>query len=189
MSSNKTPQDAKRGPNFDAPAQTGDERAEQAPSKTERKRQATALQTLGKRLTELKPERWAQLDLPQALTTAIADYRRFSSREAKRRQLQYIGRLMRDTDTALIEQRLATWDGQSAEAVYHFHQLERWRDRLLDDTEALTEFLDEHPAIDRQQLRHQLKKAASATTEQERKTQARALFRFIRDAIDQADQV
>lgn len=158
-----------------------------APSKSERKRQATLLQKLGKRLTELRAEDLEQLALPDPLLKAIADYRRFPSFEAKRRQLQFIGKLMRETDVAVVEAHLARLDGTSAAARYEFHALERWRERLLADADALTEFLNEYPHTDRQQLRLLVRRAREARDEQAQKTAARALFRFLRDEAAQED--
>ena len=93
------------------------------PSKTRRKQAMHALQDLGERLAELTPERLAQLALPERLASAIDEYRRFSKWEAKRRQMQYIGRLMREIDSAPIVARLDIWAGTSRTAVAGFHAL------------------------------------------------------------------
>jgi ribosome-associated protein len=152
-------------------------------SKSERKRQAHRLQALGRRLTELTPAQLAELVLPDTLRTAVTDYQRFPSHGARRRQLQFIGRLMRDLDVAPIQQALDDLQGQSARARYEFHQLERWRERLLAEPEALTEFLDQHPETDAQQLRHRIDQVHKAKTEDQEKTAFRALFRFLRDTL------
>lgn len=157
---------------------------EQPPSKSELKRRALGLQALGRELTELNPAQLAELPLPEKLAAAIADYQRFPSRGAKRRQLQYIGRLMRDFDVAPVEAALDTLRGQSAEAQYEFHLLEGWRDRLMESPEeALTAFLDEYPNTDRQALRHQLQRLQKAGSEDQQRNAARALFRFLREAV------
>ena len=157
------------------------DRADDHPSKSERKRRAARLQKLGKRLIELGPREQAQVPLPRELEDAIAAHRRIRSREAARRQLQFIGKLMREVDTGPIEAALEAIDGTSAEARYEFHQIELWRDRLLADPEALTEYLNEHPDAERQRLRQHLKKLAGATDEPTRKSLARELFRMLRD--------
>ena len=136
------------------------DRADDHPSKSERKRRAARLQKLGKRLIELGPREQAQVPLPRELEDAIAAHRRIRSREAARRQLQFIGKLMREVDTGPIE---------------------LWRDRLLADPEALTEYLNEHPDAERQRLRQHLNKLAGATDEPTRKSLARELFRMLRD--------
>ena len=157
------------------------------PSKSELKRQALGQQELGRELTTLRPAQLAELPLPEKLAAAIADYQRFPSRGARRRQLQYIGRLMRDLDCAPIEAALDTLRGHSAEAQYEFHLLERWRERLVESPDdALTEFLEAYPNTDRQALRHQLQRLHKAGTEEQQRSAARALFRFLREPV-QAD--
>jgi ribosome-associated protein len=152
-------------------------------SKSEQKRRALRLQALGKELTELKPSQLSELPLPDKLASAIVDYQRFPSREARRRQLQFIGRLMRGLDPEPIESALESMRGQSAEARYEHHQIERWRERLLEAPESLTEFLTEFPDVDRQSLRHQLQSVGKAKTDTERRAASRALFRFLKAAV------
>lgn len=156
-------------------------------SKSEQKRRALRLQALGRELTELKPAQLYQLTLPDLLASAIADYQRFPSREARRRQLQFIGRLMRDLNPEPIEFALESMRGKSAEARYEHHQIERWRERLMEAPEALTEFLTKFPDADRQGLRHQLRSVRKAKTEPERKAASRALFRFLKTAVHESD--
>lgn len=155
--------------------------AEPPVSKSERKRAATRLQELGRALAELRPGRLTEIPLPENLERAIADYRRFPSREAKRRQLQLIGKLMREIDTTPIEAALERLDGRSASARYEQHQLERWRDRLIEDPDALTAYLSEHPHSDRQTLRRLIERTRTARNEQQQKMASRALFRFLRE--------
>jgi ribosome-associated protein len=155
-------------------------------SKSERKRQAHRIQALGEQLAELKPALLRELDLPERLLASILDYQRFPSHEARRRQMQFIGRLMRDLDVEPIQQALDTLQGQSAQAQYHFHQLEIWRERLLAEPEALTEYLSEHPEVDVQQLRHRIAQVHKAKDELQQRTAARALFRFLRDSAHPA---
>jgi len=157
-------------------------------SKTARKREAERLQDIGRRLGELSPDTLSRLVLPDDLRRALEDYQRFPSRGARRRQLQFIGKLMRGLDTDAVEEQLRRLDGESAQARYQFNQLEQWRDRLIDDPQALTEFISAYPAVDRQLLRTLLKKVTQARDEAQRKTQARALFRFLRESVNQAPE-
>lgn len=150
-------------------------------SKSERKREALRLQNLGKRLTELNQHDLQALALSERLHDAINDYRRFPSFEAKRRQLQFIGKLMRDVDISLIEATLDRLDNASAASRHEFHELETWRERLISEPEALTEYLDAYPQADRQRLRHQLQRIRRARDETGRKTAARELFRLLRE--------
>ncbi len=152
-------------------------------SKTARKREAERLQNVGRRLGELSDDLLSKLTLPDDLRAAVKDYQRFPSHGARRRQLQFIGKLMRGLDTDAIEAQLQTLDGESAEARYQFNQLEQWRDRLLTEPRALTEFISAYPSVDRQQLRTLLKKNHQAKGESQRKSLARQLFRFLRDSI------
>ncbi|HEX7035762.1 MAG TPA: ribosome biogenesis factor YjgA [Pseudomonadales bacterium] len=160
--------------------------ADEPISKSERKRRANRLQSLGQRLAEMRPEELAALELPDALIAAIVDYQRFPSREAKRRQLQYIGRVMRDIDIEPLQAALERLDGDSAEERYAFHQLERWRERLLTEPEALTELIREHPELDVQQLRHHIQQVHKARDEERQRSASRALFRLLRDGIHPA---
>ena len=153
-------------------------------SRTQRKREALDLQNLGQRLVELDPGDLATVPVPPELEDAIALWKRIRSHEARRRQLQFIGKLMRRVDLAPIEEALSRIDGNSAAARYAFHQLEHWRDRLIEEPEALTEYLSEHPHADRQALRHQIARVNKATDDTQRKSQARALFRLLREFAD-----
>ncbi len=149
-------------------------------SRTQRKREALHLQNVGKRLVELDPGDLATVPVPPELADAIALWQRIRSHEARRRQLQFIGKLMRRIDLEPIETALARIDGSSAEARYAFHQLETWRDRLVAEDSALTEYLNEHPAADRQALRHQIARVRKAANDEQRRTQSKALFRLLR---------
>lgn len=123
------------------------------PSKTERKKAMHALQALGERLVTLPAARLAEVPLEEDLREAIEAARGMTKHEARRRQLQYIGRLMRDIDPAPIRAALDRFDGQSAEATREMNAAERWRDRLIADDAALTEFAARYPGTDLQALR------------------------------------
>lgn len=152
------------------------------PSKSARKRDALGLQVLGERLTELSDDLRARIPMSQTLRQALDDYRRLGSREARRRQLQYIGRLMRDEDPAPISAGLDEIDRASAAGRHAHSEAERWRERLLASDHALTEYVAAHPATDRVALRHLVRDAR-----QRPEQAARALFRFIR-ADQQANE-
>lgn len=149
-------------------------------SRTQRKREALDLQKIGQRLLDLDPGDLATVPLPPAMEEAIALWKRIRSHEARRRQLQFIGKLMRRIDLSAIEEALTRIDGTSAQAQFAFRQLEIWRDRLIAESDALTEYLDAHPHADRQALRHQISKARKAHDDTQRKTQSRALFRLLK---------
>ena len=150
-------------------------------SRTQRKREALDLQKMGDRLVHLDQGDLATVPLTPELAEAIGLWRRIRSHEARRRQLQFIGKLMRRIDLEPIAEALNRIDGTSAEARYAFHQLETWRDRLIAEKDALTDYLSSHPQADRQALRHQIARVHKASDEAQRRNQSRALFRLLRD--------
>lgn len=158
----------------------------QAASKTARKKAMLALQDLGTELVALSSDALKQMDLPDELLTALLDAKRFKQHGAHRRQLQYIGRLMRDLDTAPIAGRLARLKGESSAAKAEFHALERWRTRLLEDDQALALWLNDHPGSDAQQLRQLIRNARKEAAESKPPKSSRQLFRLLRDALTES---
>jgi ribosome-associated protein len=130
------------------------------PSKTSRKHAMLALQQLGVRLTLLNPARVSALGLPERLADAIAEARKVTGHEARRRQMQYVGRLMRDVDPAPIEAQLARWaEAPNAEKA-RLAAVERWRDRLLAEGDSLDALCTQWPAADRRLLAGLIARAA-----------------------------
>lgn len=123
------------------------------PSKSQIKREMHALLDLGKELVELSPERLKQLPLSERLYEAIRLAQRTPSREGLRRQVHYVGKLMRDAPAEEIRNQLETWKHGSREQTQTMHKLESLRDRLLKDDQALTALLEKYPHADIQQLR------------------------------------
>ena len=152
------------------------------PSKSQKKRDMTALQTLGQALVDMPADRLAKLDMPDLLRLAIVDARRFNKHEAKRRQLQYIGKLMRGVDAAPLQAAVDGLRGTSAAESARLHRLERLRSRLLDDEPgALEEIAAAHPGADLQQLR-QLRRNTLKEREQNKPPRAyREMFRVLRE--------
>ncbi|MBM3346042.1 MAG: DUF615 domain-containing protein [Betaproteobacteria bacterium] len=155
-------------------------------SKTRRKQDMHELQALGERLTELNDTQLAGLDLPEDLLDAVVDSRRINRHEARRRHMQYIGRLMRTVDPAPIRERLAEWEGQSREATAALHHVERWRDRLLDNDAALTNFISEHAHADSRHLRALIRSVREDRIAGRPARQFRELFRELRRVMDGA---
>jgi ribosome-associated protein len=155
-----------------------DDEFDDEPSKSARKRDAQRLKALGQQLAELNDEQRATLPLPELLAKAIADYRRITAHEAKRRQGQYIGRLMRSFDATELEDALAGIERNSAAARFAHHETERWRDRLIADDAELTAYVAQHPTVDRSQLRALIRAARKRADDP---TAFRALFRYLRD--------
>jgi ribosome-associated protein len=154
------------------------------PSKTEMKRRMHELQALGERLVQLNPEQLAVVGLPEQLHDAVCELQRIGGRESRRRQMQYIGRIMRDVDPAPIREKLAIWDGVSREHTARMHQIERWRERLIEDEGALAELKALHPRIDSGHLRNLIRNTRAERDAGRPPKSFRELFRALRDAIE-----
>jgi ribosome-associated protein len=155
---------------------------DEIPSKTRRKKEMHALQALGTELIGLSAAHLARMPLPEPLAQAVHEARRIASHGARKRQLQYIGRLMREVDAGPIRARLAAIQGGSNEERARHQRLERWRERLLEDDGALTEFAREHPAGELQPLRVLIRNARREQAEGRPPRAYRELFRAIREA-------
>ncbi len=153
------------------------------PSKSQRKREMQALQKTGARLVELNAGQLAQIELPERLREAVLEAQRIKDFEGRRRQMQYIGKLMREVDPAPILAKLEQWHGVELTHLASQHLAERWRERLLDEDGALALFANEYPRGDLQRLR-----ALVASVKRDRATDRplrnyRELFRAVRDII------
>jgi ribosome-associated protein len=164
-----------------------DDQQPERPSKSQLKREMDALQALGARLIELNKERLARIDMPDELRDAVRDAQRFTRHEARRRQLQYIGRLMRNLDPAPIQAAIDELDGISAAANARQHALERLRERLLDDEGVLNEIAQRADTADFQQLRQLRRNALRERAEHKPPRAYRELFRVLRELEEQAD--
>ena len=136
-----------------------------------------ALQTLGEQLVELSHDQFARLDLPDELREAVDFAHRVTSHEARRRHMQYLGKLMRRADADAIRAALERVTGESRAAVSLMHRAEAWRDRLLDDDEALTAFIAEHPDAEAQWLRSAIRAARRERQLQQPPKHTRELYR------------
>jgi len=152
-------------------------------SKTRRKQEMHALQTLGETLARLPGEQLARLDLPEILLDAIAQARHISQRGALRRQLQYIGRLMRDVDADHVRAQLESVQAGAAKEVAILHRAERWRQRLLSDDHSLADFVASFPSTDVQKLRNLLRNVKREAAEQRPPRYFRELLRDIRQVL------
>jgi len=155
------------------------------PSKSQLKRDSTALQDLGRELAELGKERLAKVPIDEDLRDAVKDYQRFTAHEAKRRQLQYIGRLMRNVDPEPVRAALDAFRGVSAVETARMHKLEALRTRLLEDEKTLHEIAEKHPGVDLQQLRVMRRNALKEKELNKPPRAFRELFRELRDLLAQ----
>ena len=157
-------------------------------SKSQKKRDMHDLQELGERLVELNNKQLDTLQLDEDLLQAVRDSRTITKHEARRRHLQYIGRLMRSVDPGPIRDRLSEWDGVSREATAEQHQLERWRMRLMDEEGALAEYIASYQSafqqqgrtLDTQQLRTLLRNAKEERERGKPPKYFRELFRELK---------
>ena len=148
-------------------------------SKTQRKREATDLQALGAALVKLSKDQLARIDMPENLRDAIWECRKFTKHEARRRQLQYIGKIMRDIDAGPIAAQLAQIEAPSRRQTALFHVAERWRTDLMESPDAVARFVKEYPEADP----HRLRELAEAAREEKRASkpprQYRELFHVL----------
>lgn len=154
----------------------------QRPSKTRLKQAMHELQDLGEALVALPDERIGALDLPESLRVAVQELRRTRSHEGRRRQMQYIGKLMRRVDPEPIRAAVAAMRLGPARDALALHQAEDWRRRLIDSDEAASAWLAEFPQADLQQLRSLVRAArkdAAASPELRSGRAYRELFRYI----------
>ena len=169
-------------------------------SKTDLKRESDALQALGEELLTLRGDLFDRLQLPEKLQEAVAEAKRITNFEGRRRQMQYLGKLMRKLEESEVEAIHAAIDEQrngSAAEKLALHQAEQWRDRLIAHDEALAIWLDQFPRTDTQQIRalvRQARKDAPAEDKASvsqglapRKGRAyRELFQLVREQLDDA---
>ena len=156
-----------------------------APSKSALKREMTELQKFGQQLIDMPDSRRAQIPLSDEMRDAIALYRRLHQREAKRRQLQFIGKQMRREDSSAIASALARFEQQDQQFRQHFHRLEALRDQLIRDGDAaLAELIDEHPNLDRQLLRQLIRQARQEAERGKPPAASRKLFRYLREVLE-----
>ena len=156
------------------------------PSKSQLKREMTALQDLGAELVALSKERLAKIAMPERLRDALLDAQRFTKHEARRRQMQYIGKIMRDIDALPLQAAMDEIKGVSEAANIRQHRLERLRTRLMEDEAVFGEVARDYPAADMQHLR-QLRRNAVKEAQLGKPPRAyRELFRELRELEGQA---
>ena len=154
------------------------------PSKTRLKAEADAQQAIGVRLCELPKDKLLKLNLPESLYAAVLESKRITANGAIRRHRQYLGKLMREIDTAPIVEQLARWDGKHTAENAYFHGLERWRERMIADANVMAEFVVQYPQTDPQdiqQLRTLLRNAQKELTASKPPKSSREIFKLLRE--------
>lgn len=154
---------------------------EELVSKTKLKAEADALQALGVRLCELTKDKLVKLNLPEALYTAVIESNKITANGATRRHKQYLGKLMRYIDPTEIEDQLSRWDGKNSAENAYFHGLERWRDRLINEPEALALFMASYPNTESQRIRTLIRNAQKEQITNKPPKSSRELFKLLRE--------
>ena len=153
------------------------------PSKTKRKQEMHALQDIGEQLVGLNKNRLAQINLPETLLDAVIEAKRLTGHEARRRQMQYLGKLMRFVDEEPIRAKLDEWNNVTRVQGAKFHLLERWRERLLTEEKALSDLVVEYARADIQQIRTLIRNAQKEAAAGKPPKSSRALFKLLREMI------
>ncbi|WP_432735617.1 ribosome biogenesis factor YjgA [Maridesulfovibrio sp. FT414] len=152
------------------------------PSRSQKKRDMTALQNLAEKLMKLSPELVKKCGLPQYFIEEVLDAMSMTSHEAKRRQTQYIGRLMRDIDPQPLIDFIEDIEVGNREGNKKFHKLEKWRDALVEgDMSVLDELVELYPGADRQRLAQLARNAKKEKDGGKPPKSFRALFKALRE--------
>lgn len=155
-------------------------------SKSQVKREMHALQALGKHLMELRPDQLAGLTMSDTLRAAIVESRRIRQNEAKRRHLQYVGKIIRQEEGLEgLQKAVEAFDSGSEEHTRRLHLAERWRDRLIAEGDgAVGSFVEYCPETDVQHLRNLVRNARRDAEKGTDSGQFRKLFRYLRECIE-----
>lgn len=153
------------------------------PSKTRRKKDMQALQEVGESLVALDPGKLRELALPERLVDAILLAKTITKHEGRRRQMQYLGRLMRDVDPEPIRAALARFETMPRAERARFAAAEQWRDRLLAEEGAIAAFVGEHPVIGITELAGLVQEARAERASGRPPHKYRALFRIVSKAV------
>ena len=147
-------------------------------SRTDLKRESDELQDLGKELLTLRTDLFNRIGLPDKLAEALAEAKRITNFEGKRRQMQFVGKLMRKLEPELVQaarQALEEQQKGSATEKLQLHLAEQWRDRLIADDGALPAWMAEHPGTDTQQLRALIRQARKDAPAADKATESQGL--------------
>jgi ribosome-associated protein len=154
------------------------------PSKSELKRQSNELQKLGEQLIDEARDRVKRVPMPEEVRDAILTCQTITNHEGRRRQLQYVGKMMRtlnEEEVAIIQRTIESWKGASKAETASLHALERLRDKLLADDNALTPLLADYPQLNAQQLRTLIRNARKEQAENKPPKAYREIFQILKD--------
>ncbi|WP_319761326.1 ribosome biogenesis factor YjgA [Maridesulfovibrio sp.] len=152
------------------------------PSRSQKKREMTALQKQAEKLMNLGPELVKKCGLPDYFIDEVLDAMTITAHEAKRRKVQYIGKLMRDIDSQPLIDFLEDIETGNRADNLKFHALEQWRDRLVEgDFSVLDEIMEKYPEADRQRISQLARNARKEKDKSKPPKSARALFKILRE--------
>ena len=154
------------------------------PSKSQLKREMTALQKLGADLIAEPRDRVKRVPMPEDVRDAILECQLIKDHEGRRRQLQFVGKKMRSLDEAeiaIIQKTIDSWKGLSKADTAAMHALEKRREKLLANDAALTELLGQHPELDAQHLRTLIRNARKEQAENKPPKAYREIFQILKD--------
>ena len=154
------------------------------PSKTKQKEVMHELRDLGAELVELSVGQLKRIDLPENIFDAVRECQKITAHGARRRQIQYLGKLMRSVDDEPIRAGLALLRGESSAETARLHRLERLRVRLLEDEAVLTEIAAQWPGVDLQHLRTLRRNALKEKENNKPPKNFRAIFQILQE-LDQ----
>jgi len=156
------------------------------PSRTRKKKQAHELQQIGQTLTALTDAQLKQLELPVELNEAVIAARNMRGHEARRRQMQFIGSLMRSVDAEAITRAVESLTAMDRNEVRLFRQAEQWRDQLIQgEDQLIAKLIEQLPSIDCNRLTDLVRQARGDKLDSRTKAASRELFRYLRQLIPQ----
>lgn len=154
------------------------------PNKTQLKREAEALVELGKKMAEMHENQLNSIPLPGELYEEIRVVQQMHQNAARKRQFKLIGKMLREIDVSAIAEAVESIGSLHRQEVNAFHEIEQWRDRLIEEGDhALSELIAEHPMLDRQKLRQMIRQAAKEKQLGKPPKSGRALFKYLRENI------
>lgn len=159
------------------------------PSKSQLKREMDALQKLGESLVAEPRDRVKRVPMPEDVRDAILECQQIKDHEGRRRQMQYVGKKMRTLEPdelAIIQKTIDSWHGASKAETAAMHALERRREKLLADDQALTELLNRHPEVDVQHMRTLIRNARKEQAENKPPKAYREIFQILKQLQAQA---
>ncbi|SDK83423.1 ribosome-associated protein [Maridesulfovibrio ferrireducens] len=164
-----------------------DEEEYSGPSRSQKKRDMTKLQKLAEQLMKVGTEAIKKSELPKYFIDEVLTAKAITAHEAKRRQTQYLGKLMREIETQPVIDFLNDLEFGNSEKNMRFHQLEKWREKLLEgDQTTLDEIMELHPHAERQRIAQLARNAKKEIEAGKPPKSSKALFKALREVIESA---